>query len=71
MSDGSQWRPIKTAPRATNGSKILVCSNEWFYDVEVVEWADWKAGWWNGHVGFKADDFTHWMPLPKEPKAQE
>ena len=61
------WQPIETAPRKSD-HKILVCSNEFFYDVEVVEWADWKGGWWNGNLAFEADDFTHWMPLPDPPK---
>jgi hypothetical protein len=61
-----KWQPIETAPK--DGTEILAVRLGGGCD--VVEWVDWKPGWWNGDVAHDADFFTHWMPLPEPPRAR-
>jgi hypothetical protein len=58
----SEWQPIATAPR--NGSEILAWDELGF--CAVVYWDDARVEWTNGDIVLQP---THWMPLPKGPKA--
>jgi hypothetical protein len=63
-----EWQRIETAPH-NEDAEIIVCDVEPnFYWVKVVRWQDWKQGWWDGEYGYRANDFTHWMPLPNPPE---
>lgn len=62
----SEWQPIETAPH--DGSSILVCDkDETFYWPRIVEWADWKPGWWDGEHSYSINEFDFWQPLPERP----
>lgn len=58
------WQPIATAPR--DGTQILVSDGT---SISLVEWTEWKPGWYNGDWTYEADDFDYWQPLPELPRA--
>lgn len=63
----SEWKPIETAPH-DESVEILACdTRDGMYWIKVVQWQDWKPGWWDGEYGYSLNDFTHWMPLPNPP----
>jgi hypothetical protein len=62
-SEKAGWDDISTAPREEHKS-ILVTDGEW---CDVVEWVDWKPGWYNGDVAVADGYYTHWMTLPSVP----
>ena len=72
--NGSQWRPIDTAPR--DGTRILGWFPQW-RGVRTIRWrvdvANYAYGWWadnNEHDSrwLTAKLPTHWMPLPDPPE---
>lgn len=71
----TDWRPIETASK--DETEILVCDARicgGFY--QVVFWNDISShpGWhWQTSDGpaFHQSAFTHWMPLPEPPFAEE
>lgn len=74
---GPQWRPIQSAPKAALdalsnfGPTILLASNSGHRAVGY--WRLDKHSWANLHdhvVMNYWNEFTHWMPLPKAPKAE-
>lgn len=57
-----EWQPIETAPK---NREILVCCDDGdgHPRFDIVEWVDWKPGWFNGDFAWGADAFTHWAEL--------
>jgi len=77
----AEWEPIETAPR--DGTTILVYFRRHGPMTVVASDqddpdADWRPWYIDDHKhgpyvvrGYRQGDDTHWMPLPKPPKALE
>ena len=71
------WQPIKTAPK--DGTTILVGTSTWYalsnyYGDKEESWFTWYppvVGNRPHHDGPRAEQPTHWMPLPAPPHARE
>lgn len=68
--EGSEWRPIETAPR--DGTEVLGC-----WDAPTPEYKargvliwDEHYGNWISIPGHWRKEPTHWRPLPAPPRAQ-
>ena len=75
MREMSEWQPIETAPINGNHQRGM-----WVYSHATGEPIYWTADY--GYVdsdgdfcyaggdqtGWRAEDYTHWMPLPKPPE---
>lgn len=70
------WQPIETAP-----DEVVHIRGLWVYRASTFERLYWQAdiGFVNddgefvgvghtGDFGWRADDYTHWMPLPEPPE---
>lgn len=67
----TDWRPIETAPK--DETEILVCDARiygGFYQVVFCSQPGWHWQTSDGPV-FHPSAFTHWMPLPEPPSAEE
>lgn len=62
----TDWQIIETAPK--DGTRILASQGPGDSYPDIVEWVDWKPGWYNGDITYESDVFTHWMPLPDPPQ---
>lgn len=63
--DGSQWRPIETAPR--DGTLVMVGAPD--CGVSLVRW---MLDTWIDEQGFTQGSWpTHWQPLPAAPEGGE
>jgi len=78
----SDWQPIETAPH-DHRVKILgyfPAAEIWPAEIRVIYWGYHgrrERGWVWAQTGINADgefswrDPTHWMPLPKPPRASD
>ena len=69
-----EWQPIETAPKDVLHVRAL-----WVYSAQTKRPVRWEAiaGYFDDETGefcdhdgnspWRADDYTHWMPLPKPP----
>jgi hypothetical protein len=66
-----RWQPIEIAPK--DGTRILAVCELDDDRPEIVEWVEWKPGWWNGDYTYDPDDFTHWtrLPLPTDGEVED
>jgi hypothetical protein len=73
----SEWQPIETAPK--DGTPHLrglwvkrISQGEfwdmWDMDVGHIDDCGDFLNLYGEELGWEADDYTHWMPLPEPPK---
>lgn len=60
------WQPIETAPK--DGTRIIVIPYGDIFDLSVSWFIEGDDRWANWHW---IEAPTHWMPLPKPPKADQ
>ena len=80
----SEWQPISTAPK--DGTRILVFDVSEHYgdepkgtNITVVRYVSYSkkdyrspGGYWDSPYGpCRADNATHWMPLPNPPEGMK
>lgn len=60
------WRPIETVPK--DGTELLLYRPAWAYNVLTGAWSKDHEQWWVDGALSNPAHFTHWMPLPPEPR---
>lgn len=78
-----EWQPIKTAPKRglivgyapeeidpERDAAILPWLNYYGGEYVVVFWNKQDSEWDDGYNRYEPDYFTHWIPIPKKPKAE-
>ena len=59
----AEWRPIEEAPK--DGTQVLLYIKAPVKTVALSSWIGSPHNYWRDQFGY---NFTHWMPLPPEPK---